>query len=140
MEMKYLSKGYVDSMQKQGWTSFCHPRTEAILPWVYEFYANGKFKDDSKVLVRGTKVNFSLHGIYECFDLKNQEWDEYEQIKTIVSPNEVAAVLCQIKKDVWANPRKHVFNSTRFTREAKVWMLFVNVSLLPTKHAKSYFS
>ncbi|KAK8918957.1 hypothetical protein KSP39_PZI021671 [Platanthera zijinensis] len=135
MEMKYWSKGYIDNMQKQGWSTFCHPRTEAILPWVYEFYANGIFQNDDKVLVRGKEVNFSPQGICECFDMGNPEWDEYEQIKNTVSPDEVAAILCQAKTNMWANPRKHVLNSTSFTREAKVWMLFVNASLLPTKHA-----
>ncbi|KAK8939664.1 hypothetical protein KSP40_PGU005445 [Platanthera guangdongensis] len=87
MEMKYWSKGYFDNMQKQGWSTFCHPRTGVILPWVYEFYANGKFQNDDKVLVRGKEVNFSRQVICECFDMENPEWDDYEQIKNTVSPD-----------------------------------------------------
>lgn len=40
IEIRGWSMTYIEHIRQQGWDSFCHPRTEAILQWVHEFYAN----------------------------------------------------------------------------------------------------
>ncbi|KAK8913544.1 hypothetical protein KSP39_PZI023706 [Platanthera zijinensis] len=125
---------YIEHIREQGWNSFFHPRDEAILSWVYEFYANAPFHQNDKVLVRGKEINCSTEAINNFFDMENVEDQRFEQLHETISPLEVATAL-SISSDIeWANPAKHVLRSAGFKREAKVWLLFVNASVLPTKH------
>ncbi|KAK8937440.1 hypothetical protein KSP39_PZI012431 [Platanthera zijinensis] len=40
IEVQGWSMKYIEHIRRQGWDSFCHPREDAILQWVYEFYTN----------------------------------------------------------------------------------------------------
>ncbi|KAK8921779.1 hypothetical protein KSP39_PZI020837 [Platanthera zijinensis] len=96
MEHRGWSANYVRRINLFGWERFCHPRKEAIVSWVHEFYANLKFQKDNIVLVRGREVHFSAEAINDLFE---------------------------------------ILESSKFSREAKAWLLFVNASLMPTRHS-----
>lgn len=134
IEARQCSTVYVQQIQKQGWSSFCHPRTEAILRWVHEFYANAGFHNNGKTFVRGKEIDFSEEAINQCFDLPQLKIDDFNNFKTSIPPIDVASTLCLSSKITWANAAKHVLSSATFSREAKVWLLFINASILPTKH------
>ncbi|KAK8935875.1 hypothetical protein KSP39_PZI013701 [Platanthera zijinensis] len=82
LEVRGWSQAYVRQIEKFGWNSLCHPRTEAVLPWVYEFYANAKFHMDGKIHIRGREVDFSAEGINSYFDLTNLDSDVFESVRT----------------------------------------------------------
>ncbi|KAK8954232.1 hypothetical protein KSP39_PZI001911 [Platanthera zijinensis] len=134
IEVRGWSMKYIEHIREQGWNSFCHPRDEAILSWVYEFYANAPFHQNGKVLVRGKEINCLPEAINNFFHMENLEDQRYEQLRETVSPLEVATTLSMSSDIAWANQAKHVLRSAGFKREAKVWLLFINASVLPTKH------
>lgn len=134
MEKRGWSVSYAAQIQALGWESLCHPRTEAVLPWVYEFYSNAKYSEGDSVLVRGRMVNFSAQTINDMFDLRRDVLNPYKGVQSLVSPEEMAAAVCGQLQPVWAQKFKKALKSTCLSREAKVWCLFINASLLPTRH------
>lgn len=134
IEARGWSHSYVQQIETLGWTTFWHPRTEAMLPWVQEFYANARFHADGRVAVRGKPVDFSARTINTLFEIPHIDDTAYELFKTTVSPMDIAKALCSSPVIEWANESKRILKSAYFRREAKVWMLFVNSSILPTKH------
>ncbi|KAK8965716.1 hypothetical protein KSP40_PGU020158 [Platanthera guangdongensis] len=69
MEIREWSRAYVGHIKALSWETFCHPRTEVVLPWVYEFYANARFREGTTVSVRGKQVDFSATTINNFFEL-----------------------------------------------------------------------
>ncbi|KAK8943886.1 hypothetical protein KSP40_PGU004991 [Platanthera guangdongensis] len=134
LEVRGWSQAYVRQIDKFGWTSFCHPRTDAVLPWVYEFYTNAKFHTDEKIHIRGKEVDFSAEGINSYFDLTNLDCDVFQSVRTS-NPYDIATTLSLTRNITWVNESSHVLHSALFTREAKVWLIFVNSSVMPTKHS-----
>lgn len=88
-------------------------------------------------MVRGKEINFSARYLNEFFESRHVGKDEYSSLKKILSPEDIATVFCVNKEDAWENEVKHVFKPASFTREAKVGLLFVNATLLPTKNVSS---
>lgn len=46
MEKRGCSLPYVLQIHELHWETFCHPRTEVVLPWVFEFYANARSMEE----------------------------------------------------------------------------------------------
>lgn len=134
IEEKAWSAFFVNQIDTLGWHTFCHPRCEAVLPWVYEFYANAPFSDDDTVEVRGTIVDFSSKAINDLLELPTEAVTDYKEIKRTISPDDLAAVVCGTVPPEWTRKYKQGLTSTCLTREAKVWLLYINAGILPTKH------
>ncbi|KAK8961184.1 hypothetical protein KSP40_PGU017081 [Platanthera guangdongensis] len=100
---RWWSLNYVNQMQTLKCNTFCHPRIEAVLSWVFEFYANAKFVDGDKVLVRG-KINFFVGAIRDYFDLENHDPDEFSSIQDRFTPEDMATLLCVAPGPDWWNP------------------------------------
>ncbi|KAK8943192.1 hypothetical protein KSP39_PZI008839 [Platanthera zijinensis] len=125
---------YVNQIRALQWESFCHPRTEAILSWVYEFYANARDSNGEKVFVRGKSVEFSAKVINDLFDLDDTTQDGYANILSSVSIEEMMAVVCCTPESEWASQSRKTLRATCLNREAKVWLLFINAGVMPTRH------
>ncbi|KAK8958519.1 hypothetical protein KSP40_PGU015019 [Platanthera guangdongensis] len=119
MEARAWSLKYVNQIRALQWESFCHPRTEAILPWVYEFYANARDSNGEKVFVRGKSVDFSAKIINDLFDLDNNIQDGYANILTSVSLDEMMAMVCCTPEPEWASQSRKTLRATCLNREAK---------------------
>ncbi|KAK8930850.1 hypothetical protein KSP39_PZI016805 [Platanthera zijinensis] len=136
---KILNQGvgltYVNKIQSLKWDTFCQHKVEAVQSWVFEFYAHARFAEGDKVFVRGKRVSFSPRVINEYFDLEDYHPDEYSSIHDLVTPEGMAALLCAAPGPNWSNPTKFVLKTNCLSRIAKVWLLFVNASIMPTKHA-----
>ncbi|KAK8945170.1 hypothetical protein KSP39_PZI007645 [Platanthera zijinensis] len=117
-----------------GWETFCHPRTEAVLPWVYEFYANTPVAESGTVFVRGKKVNFSASAINSFFDLDDNIGPDHTTMLSSTPKADMTAVICSVLGLDWVSTKENALHSTCLSREAKVWLHFVNTSLLPTRH------
>lgn len=66
--------------------------------------------------------------------MENTGTGVYEEKMKTLSPQEVATTLSLTTPIKWANSSKNILHSGGFTRAAKVWLLFVNTNILPTKH------
>ncbi|KAK8913802.1 hypothetical protein KSP39_PZI024474 [Platanthera zijinensis] len=134
MEKRVWSVTYAERIQTLQWEAFCHPRTEAILPIVYEFYANAKSIEGEIVTARGNEVDFSAEIISGMFNLEDQGHDNYAKILNKVSLKKITVTVCCTPTPEWASKTQKVLNTSCLTREAKVWLLFINVSIMPTRH------
>ncbi|KAK8934078.1 hypothetical protein KSP40_PGU010883 [Platanthera guangdongensis] len=110
----------------------CHPRSEALFPWIYEFYANAKQMEEELMTVRGKMINISARAINELYDLGNEE--ELESLNHQVEPEEVVAEICNSSETEWSKMSMKVLKSTSLSREEKVWLLFINAGIMPTRH------
>lgn len=132
METRAWSLSYTLQIHALGWETFCHPRTEAILSWVYEFYANAWKNEDDKVMVRGKFIDVSANAINEVFAVSNAE--KFVRLRAAMDPNEIATAVSSTPDPQWAGHSMKALKSTSLSREAKVWLLFVNANLIPTRH------
>ncbi|KAK8934283.1 hypothetical protein KSP39_PZI015012 [Platanthera zijinensis] len=134
MEKRAWSVTYAERIKALQWEAFCHPRTEAILPMVYEFYANAKSIEGEVVTVRGKAVEFSAEMISDMFNLEDHGYDDYAEILNKVSLQEMTDTVCCTPTPEWASRTHKVLKTSCLTREAKVWLLFINASIMPTRH------
>ncbi|KAK8934638.1 hypothetical protein KSP39_PZI014972 [Platanthera zijinensis] len=134
MENREWSRVYVGHIKALRWETFCHPRTEAVLPWVYEFYANARYREGDTVPVKGTQVDFSAATINNLFDLDDNTEGSLMALQATVPPTDIADVVCCVPKPEWARRSIKAIKSTNMSREAEVWLLFINASILPTRH------
>ncbi|KAK8967931.1 hypothetical protein KSP40_PGU015782 [Platanthera guangdongensis] len=134
MEIREWSRAYVGHIKALSWEIFCHPRTEAVLPWVYEFYANARFREGTTVSVRGKQVDFSAATINNFFELDDDTEGSLMTLQATVPPSEIATTVCCVPQPEWARRSFKAIKSTSLSREAKVWLLFINASILPTRH------
>ncbi|KAK8960968.1 hypothetical protein KSP40_PGU009385 [Platanthera guangdongensis] len=132
MEKRSWSLSYTQQIQALQWETLCHPRDEAILPWVYEFYSNARFSENESVMVRGKVIDFSANSINKLYELGCEE-DFYSLNHPIVN-SEVATLVCNSPDLAWSNAATGSLKSTSLSREAKVWLLFINASIMPTRH------
>ncbi|KAK8948740.1 hypothetical protein KSP39_PZI005926 [Platanthera zijinensis] len=87
-----------------------------------------------KVFVRGKKVDFSAAAINTFFDLDNDIIPDHDSLLKTVPKEELTAVICGALGSDWVSTKENALKSTCLSREAKVWLHFVNASLLPTRH------
>ncbi|KAK8969468.1 hypothetical protein KSP40_PGU005730 [Platanthera guangdongensis] len=132
MEKRAWSLAYTLQIRKLRWETLCHPQCEAVIPWVYEFYANAKQMEGEMVTVRGKLINISARAINELYDLGNQE--ELEILNHQVEPEEVVAEICNYSEPEWSKMSMKALKSTSLSREAKFLILFINAGIMPTRH------
>ncbi|KAK8945283.1 hypothetical protein KSP40_PGU003452 [Platanthera guangdongensis] len=101
---------------------------------VYEFYTNAKSIEGEMVTVRGKEVEFSAERISDMFGLEDYNHDDYAEILNKVPIKEIRDVVCFTPTPKWASKTQKVLKTSCLTREAKVWLLFINASIMPTRH------
>ncbi|KAK8945108.1 hypothetical protein KSP39_PZI008356 [Platanthera zijinensis] len=77
----------------------------AILPWVYEFYANAPVTEGGKVFIRGKKVDFSAAAINTFFDLDNDIIPDHASVLTTVPKEELTVVIWEALGLDWVNTK-----------------------------------
>ncbi|KAK8968848.1 hypothetical protein KSP40_PGU019368 [Platanthera guangdongensis] len=132
MEKRAWSLSYTQQIQALQWETLCHPQDEAILPWVYEFYSNARFSENESVMVRGKVIDFSANSINKLYDLGCEE--DFYSLNHPIDNSEVATLVCNSPDLAWSNASTGSLKSTSLSREAKVWLLFINASIMPTRH------
>ncbi|KAK8941132.1 hypothetical protein KSP39_PZI010304 [Platanthera zijinensis] len=137
---KFVGEGarlHFEQIKALHWESFCHPRTEILPAWVYEFYANARNVEYETVLVRGREVNFSAARISDIFNRGNQEYDDSTVILNKVTIDDILKVVCATSAPEWMSKKPTIVKTSCLTRQAKAWLLFVNVGVMLTKHPNS---
>ncbi|KAK8963594.1 hypothetical protein KSP40_PGU000798 [Platanthera guangdongensis] len=109
-------------------------QVHAVLHWVYEFYAKASIAEGGTVYVRGKKVNFSTAAINSLFDLDDNIVPDHTSLLSTMPMAELIVVVCSALGPDWVNTKENALKSTCLSREARVWLYFVNTSLLPTRH------
>lgn len=137
LEVKGYNMDYVKVIRALKWETFCHPRTEVVNSWVYEFYANAHYSGPRVSFVRGKSIDFSPIAINKYFDLEDYIHDGYTRVQKQISPQEIATKICSDGKPEWKSTKKQALKARSLSRESKVWLAFINASLLPTKHTNS---
>ncbi|KAK8967549.1 hypothetical protein KSP40_PGU011032 [Platanthera guangdongensis] len=84
--------------------------------------------------MRGKMVDFSAAAIDAYFDLEDSIVDDHTTLLAKVPIEEMTAVICNASGPVWATKNRKAVRSMCHTREAKMWLQFVNASILPTRH------
>ncbi|PIN20995.1 hypothetical protein CDL12_06316 [Handroanthus impetiginosus] len=111
----------------------------AVIPVVYEFYANLRFTDGDTTLIRGRKVSFSQETINDYFGIEEQvlsveEFNEFQHANNVW--DNVPERICKTEVE-WSlkrdNNRKS-FKSSLLTRESRYWLRFISSRMLPTSH------
>ncbi|KAK8950327.1 hypothetical protein KSP40_PGU000033 [Platanthera guangdongensis] len=68
------------------------------------------------------------------FDIDDSIGPDDTSILSTMPKAELTVVVCTMLGFDWVNYKENALNSTCLSREAKVWLHFVNASLLPTHH------
>ncbi|KAK8964034.1 hypothetical protein KSP40_PGU011515 [Platanthera guangdongensis] len=88
--------------------------------------------EDDVVTVRGRLINISSNVINELYGVGADE--ELESLNYQITSDELAAAICNTPDPEWSKRSMKALKSTSLSREAKVWLLFINATVMPTRH------
>ena len=116
----------------------CHKhKASGCAAWVKEVFANMVEEEGKKVYVRGKWIDFDKEKINGLLNLKVQK--DGSKFKRLLKEPEYQKIvdLLTAGKGKWKGTKKTLYESIArgdLTEEAKVWLYFISLVLLPSKH------